>query len=74
MQSRVQLKDSSSSVSSFHSLRVLLAAHLFDAEVDERHLLIMNCTGHSSTDGVRAYKSIDKAKAVDFRLVKQHQM
>lgn len=37
-----------------HSLRVSLATRLFDAEVDEQ--LIMNRTGHSSTDGVRAYK------------------
>ena len=37
-----------------HSLRVTSAARLFDAEVDEQ--LIMTRTGHSSTDGVRAYK------------------
>ena len=37
-----------------HSLRVSLATRLFDAEVDEQ--LIMSRTGHSSTDGVRAYK------------------
>ena len=30
------------------------ATRLFDAEVDEQ--LIMTRTGHSSTDGVRAYK------------------
>ena len=54
-------------------IRVSLATCLFDAEVDEQ--LIMSCTGHSSTDGVHAYKkSIDKAKAVDFRRVEQPQM
>lgn len=37
-----------------HSLRVSLATRLFDAQVDEQ--LIMSRTGHSSTDGVRAYK------------------
>ena len=37
-----------------HSLRVTSATRLFDAEVDEQ--LIMTRTGHSSTDGVRAYK------------------
>ena len=37
-----------------HSLRVSLATRLYDAEVDEQ--LIMSRTGHSSTDGVRAYK------------------
>ena len=36
-----------------HSLRVSSATRLFDAQVDE---LIMSRTGHSSTDGVRAYK------------------
>ena len=37
-----------------HSLRVSLATRLFNAKVDEQ--LIMSRTGHSSTDGVRAYK------------------
>lgn len=37
-----------------HSLRASLATRLFDAEIDEQ--LIMSRTGHSSTDGVRAYK------------------
>ena len=37
-----------------HSLCVTSATRLFDAEVDEQ--LIMTRTGHSSTDGVRAYK------------------
>ena len=37
-----------------HSLRVSLATRLFDAQVDEQ--LIMSTTGHSSTEGVRAYK------------------
>ena len=37
-----------------HSLRVTSATRLFDAEVDKQ--LIMTRTGHSSTDGVRAYK------------------
>ena len=37
-----------------HSLHVTSATRLFDAEVDEQ--LIMTRTGHSSTDGVRAYK------------------
>ena len=37
-----------------HSLCLNSATRLFDAEVDEQ--LIMMRTGHSSTDGVRAYK------------------
>jgi hypothetical protein len=37
-----------------HSLRVSTATRLFDKCVDEQ--LIMARTGHSSTDGVRAYK------------------
>ena len=37
-----------------HSLRASLATRLYDAEVDEQ--LIMSRTGHSSTEGVRAYK------------------
>ena len=37
-----------------HSLRATTATHLFNAGIDEQ--LIMNCTGYSSTDGVRAYK------------------
>lgn len=37
-----------------HSLRVSSATRLFDAEVDKH--LIMSRTGHSSTDGVHAYK------------------
>ena len=37
-----------------HSLRVSLATRLFDVKVDEQ--LITSRTGHSSTDGVRAYK------------------
>ncbi len=37
-----------------HSLRVSAATRLFDCGIDEQ--LIMNRTGHSSTDGVRAYK------------------
>ena len=37
-----------------HSLRVSLTTRLFDAEVDKQ--LILNRTGHSSTDGVCAYK------------------
>lgn len=37
-----------------HSLRVLSATRLIDAQVDEQ--LIMSRTGHSSTDGVHFYK------------------
>ncbi len=39
-----------------HSLRVTAATRLFDAQIDEQ--LIMSRTGHSSTDGVRAYKRV----------------
>ena len=37
-----------------HSLRATTATRLFSAGIDER--LIMSRTGHSSTEGVRAYK------------------
>ena len=37
-----------------HSLRASVTIHLFDSGVDEQ--LIMSCTGHSSKEGVRAYK------------------
>ena len=44
-----------------HSLRVTTATRLFNEGVDEQ--LIMARTGHSSTDGVRAYKrTSDKLK------------
>ena len=39
-----------------HSLRATAATRMFDAGVDEQ--LIMNCTGHSSTSGMRSYKRI----------------
>ena len=39
-----------------HSLRVTAATRLFQSGVDEQ--LIMERTGHRSTDGVRAYKRI----------------
>ena len=37
-----------------HSLRVTTPTHLFHAGIDEQ--LIMEHTGHHSTDGIRAYK------------------
>ena len=37
-----------------HSLRVSAATRLFNSGVDGQ--AIMSVTGHSSTDGVRAYK------------------
>ena len=48
-----------------HSLRVSLATRLFDAQVDKQ--LIISRTGHSSTDGVRAYKKgLEQAQANHF--------
>ena len=47
-----------------HSLRVSLATRLYEAKVDEQ--LIMSRTGHSSTDGVCAYKhTSEKLKGTD---------
>ena len=37
-----------------HSLRATAVTRLYEAEIDEA--TIMECTGHRSTDGVRAYK------------------
>ena len=37
-----------------HSLRAIAATRLFENGVDEQ--LIRDCTGHSSKEGVRAYK------------------
>ena len=49
------LKDTTPIHQLFPSLRVSLAStRLFNAQADEQ--LIMSRTGHSSTDGVRAYK------------------
>ena len=39
-----------------HSLRATAATRIFDASIDEQ--LIMHCTGHSSSVGVRSYKRI----------------
>ena len=39
-----------------HSLRATSATRMFDAGLDEQ--LIMSCTGHSSTGGVRSYKRV----------------
>ena len=41
-----------------HSLRVSAATRLFNSGVDEQ--AIMCVTGHSSTDGVRAYKRMSE--------------
>ena len=41
-----------------HSLRVSAASRLYDSGVDEQ--AIMSVTGHSSTDGVRCYKSMSE--------------
>ena len=41
-----------------HSLRVSAATRLFNSDVDEQ--AIMSVTGHSSTDGVRAYKRMSE--------------
>ena len=41
-----------------HSLRRRAATRLFEAGVDEQ--LIMLCTGHSTTSGVRSYKRVSE--------------
>ena len=41
-----------------HSLRVSAATRLFNSGVDEQ--AILSITGHSSTDGVRAYKRMSE--------------
>ena len=51
-----------------HSLRATAATRLFQEGIDEQ--LIMNVTGHRSTDGVQAYKrvSIDQYKQMSTAL------
>ena len=52
-----------------HSLRVTAATRLFQHGVDEQ--VIMNVTGHRSTDGVRAYKRMCEEQYKDVSNVLQ---